>query len=36
MVGSRVAQRIDVRLLRLLFVVVLGLTAVQMTLRALG
>jgi len=36
MVGSRVAQRIDVGLLRLLFVVVLALTAVQMTLRALG
>jgi uncharacterized membrane protein YfcA len=36
MVGSRVAQRIDVRLLRLLFVAVLALTAVQMTLRALG
>ncbi len=36
MVGSRVAQRIDTRLLRLLFVAVLALTAVQMTLRALG
>ena len=36
MVGSRVAQRIDLRLLRLLFVGVLALTAVQMTLRALG
>jgi uncharacterized membrane protein YfcA len=36
MVGSRVAQRIDLRLLRLLFVAVLALTAVQMTLRALG
>ncbi len=36
MVGSRVAQRIDVRLLRLLFVAVLALTAVQMTLRAIG
>ena len=36
MVGSRVAQRIDLRLLRFLFVAVLGLTAIQMTLRALG
>jgi uncharacterized membrane protein YfcA len=36
MVGSRVAQRIDVRLLRLLFVTVLALTAGQMTLRALA
>jgi hypothetical protein len=36
MVGSRVASRIDVRLLRLLFVGVLALTAVQMTARALG
>jgi len=36
MVGSRVAQRIDLRLLRLLFVAVLALTAIQMTLRALG
>jgi uncharacterized membrane protein YfcA len=36
MVGSRVASRIDVRVLRLLFVGVLALTAVQMTLRALG
>ncbi len=36
MVGSRVAQRIDVRLLRFLFVAVLALTAVQMALRALG
>ncbi len=36
MVGSRVAQRIDLRLLRLLFVAVLGLTAIQMTLRAAG
>ena len=36
MVGSRVAQRIDVGFLRLLFVAVLALTAVQMTLRALG
>lgn len=36
MVGSRLASRIDVRLLRLLFVGVLLLTAVQMALRALG
>jgi hypothetical protein len=36
MVGSRLAARIDVRLLRLLFVGVLALTAVQMALRALG
>jgi len=36
MVGSRVAQRIDLRLLRLLFVAVMGLTAIQMALRALG
>ena len=36
MVGSRVAQRIDLRLLRLLFVAVLALTAIQMTLRAVG
>ncbi len=36
LVGSRVATLIDVRILRLLFVGVLGLTAVQMTLRALG
>ncbi len=36
MVGSRVAARIDVRVLRLLFVGVLAITAVQMTLRALG
>ncbi len=34
--GSRVAHRIDLRWLRLLFVVVLGYTAVQMLLRALG
>jgi hypothetical protein len=34
--GSRVAQRLDLRLLRLLFVAVLALTAIQMTLRALG
>ncbi len=36
MVGSRVATRINVRYLRLLFVGVLALTAVQMTLRALA
>ena len=36
MVGSRLAARIDVRILRLLFVGVLALTAAQMTLRALG
>ena len=36
MVGSRVASRIDVGVLRLLFVGVLAITAVQMTLRALG
>jgi uncharacterized protein len=36
MVGSRVATRIDVRVLRLLFVGVLALTAVQMALRALA
>jgi len=36
MVGSRLASRIHVDLLRLLFVGVLALTAVQMTLRALG
>lgn len=35
-VGSRVAQRIDLRLLRFLFVAVLALTAIQMTVRALG
>jgi uncharacterized membrane protein YfcA len=34
--GSRVAHRIDVRVLRLLFVVVLSYTAVQMLLRAVG
>ena len=32
--GSRVAHRIDLRILRLLFVVVLLYTAVQMLLRA--
>lgn len=36
MVGSRVVQRIDLRLLRLLFVAVLALTAIQMALRAAG
>jgi uncharacterized protein len=36
MVGSRLAARIDVRILRLLFVGVLVLTAAQMALRALG
>ncbi len=36
MVGSRLASRIHVDLLRLLFVGVLALTAVQMALRALG
>ncbi len=34
--GSRVAHRVDVRILRLLFVVVLAYTAVQMALRAIG
>ena len=34
--GSRVAHRIDVRILRLLFVVVLTYTAIQMLLRALA
>jgi hypothetical protein len=36
MVGSRLAARIDVRILRLLFVGVLALTAAQMAMRALG
>jgi uncharacterized membrane protein YfcA len=36
MVGSRVAQRIELRLLRLLFAAVVALTALQMALRALG
>jgi uncharacterized membrane protein YfcA len=36
MVGSRLASRIDVRILRLLFVGVLALTAAQMALRAFG
>jgi uncharacterized protein len=35
-VGARVAHRVDVRLLRILFVVVLGWTALQMARRALG
>ena len=35
-VGSRVAHRVDVRILRWLFVVVLVYTAVQMATRALG
>jgi uncharacterized membrane protein YfcA len=34
--GSRTAHRIDIRWLRLLFVVVLGYTAVQMVLRAVS
>jgi uncharacterized protein len=34
--GSRAAPRIDVRILRLLFVVVLAYTAVQMALKAIG
>ncbi len=34
--GSRVAHRIDLGLLRILFVAVLGWTAFQMLLRALG
>lgn len=34
--GSRIAHRIDLRVLRLLFVVVMGWTAFQMLLRALG
>jgi hypothetical protein len=34
--GARAAPRIDVRILRLLFVVVLAYTAVQMALRAIG
>lgn len=34
--GSRVAHRVDLRLLRGLFVVVLGYTAFQMLLRAIG
>ena len=35
-VGSRVAHRIDLRFLSLLFVVVLLWTALQMLLKALG
>lgn len=35
-VGARIAHRVDVRLLRLMFVVVLGWTAFQMARRALG
>jgi hypothetical protein len=34
--GSRLGHRVDLRYLRLLFVVVLGYTALQMLLRALG
>lgn len=34
--GARVAHRLDLRFLRILFTVVLGWTAFQMTLRALG
>jgi uncharacterized membrane protein YfcA len=34
--GSRVAHRIDVRYLRWLFVIVLGYTAIQMLLKAVG
>ncbi len=34
--GSRLGHRVDVRHLRLLFVVVLGYTAVQMLIRAIG
>jgi hypothetical protein len=34
--GSRIAPRIDVRILRMLFVVVLLVTAVQMILRVVG
>ena len=36
LIGSRLAARIHVRLLRLLFVGVLALTAIQMAMRALG
>ena len=35
-VGARVVNRIDTRLLRMLFVVVLLVTAVQMAIKALG
>jgi uncharacterized membrane protein YfcA len=34
--GSRVAHRIQLRYLRLLFVVVLGYTAIQMLIKAIG
>jgi uncharacterized membrane protein YfcA len=34
--GSRLAHRVDVHVLRWLFVVVLAYTAIQMLLRALG
>ncbi|MGK2849356.1 MAG: sulfite exporter TauE/SafE family protein [Candidatus Limnocylindrales bacterium] len=34
--GSRIAHRIDLRYLRVLFVVVLGYTAIQMLIKALG
>lgn len=34
--GSRIAHRIELRYLRVLFVVVLGYTAIQMLIRALG
>jgi uncharacterized membrane protein YfcA len=35
-IGSRIAHRVDVRILRMLFVIVLLYTAFQMALRALG
>jgi hypothetical protein len=35
-VGSRTAHRVDTRVLRVLFVVVMGYTAVEMLLRALA
>jgi uncharacterized protein len=35
-VGSRIADRIDPRVLRLLFVAILGYTAIQMLLKAIG
>jgi len=34
--GSRISGRIDARVLRLLFVAILGYTAIQMLLKALG
>ena len=34
--GSRAAHRVDVRILRILFVVVLAYTAIQMALKAIG